>query len=492
MGGTLERVARCASFRVVGAVLRNSSFVICGVLAVLGATAVLTAAGADASTSGFVFLIVVLVTATVGGFLAGACASIAATACFDFFFLPPVGTFSIAAPDDWAALAAFLIVASLVSRLVTHARDETRRAQMHAREVEAVSALSVRMLAAAQDRTFFADAASAALMATGAHSAGVIVYGNDGAAVLDWKGDPPLPGLVDRVFAARACVQAVSLSEQADRDLLVPLLVGGESIGMLVSLGNTATRSGVESVAKVLTLALERERLLREQAHMEALKESEALKGALLGAVSHDLSTPLTAIGFQVDALKRKLAGSESYGGVLELEAEVLRLRRRIEGLLAIGRLEAGNVAPRPEPVPAADLFHRAAESLPLLARSLEVKIDPDCPDVYADPALVVEILVNLLENAERASAEGTPIELVATGEAATVKLGVLDRGRGVAGVSPGSEIAIEGMPLRGLGLEIARRFALASGGSVTLQARRGGGIAAWVCLPAASLGALS
>ncbi|MBI5504940.1 MAG: DUF4118 domain-containing protein [Deltaproteobacteria bacterium] len=488
----MESVARFDSFAVVDVMLRRLLGAAGGVLAVLVATAVASIAGANPSTAGFLFLIVVLFTATEGGFTAGACASIAATATFNFYFLPPVGTFHVAATENWAALAAFLTVAGLTSRLVAQAKEEARRAQAQAREVEAVSALSVGLLAAAHDQHSLAAAAASALLATGARSAGMVVYENEGGRVLAWKGEMAPPSLIERAVAARACVQAVSLSEDSDRDLLVPLLVGGESMGVLVSLGSAATRSAVESVAKVLTLALERERLLREQAHMEALRESEALKSALLGAVSHDLSTPLTAIGFQVDALKRKLAGAEAYDGVVELEAEVLRLRRRIEGLLAIGRLEAGNIAPRPEPVPAADLFRWATESLPLLRRPLDVKIGADCADVYADPSLVLEIIVNLLENADRASGEGAAIELVATSDAGTVRLGVLDRGRGMAGVAAGAEIVLDDVLPRGLGLEIARRLAAAGGGSVSLQSRRGGGVAAWVCLPAARVEAVS
>ena len=468
--------------------LRRLFGTIGGVIAVTAATALAHTAGANSSTAGFLLLIVVLFTATRAGFTAGACTSIAATACFNFWFLPPVGTFHIAATENWAALGAFLIVAGLASRLVAQVREEANRAQAHAREVEAVNVLSVGLLAAAHEQRALAQAATSALLATGARSAGVIVYDNETASWLAWKGEPVPSSLIERAIAARACVQAVSLSEDTDQDLLVPLLVGGESMGMLVSLGSSAARSAVESVAKVLTLAFERERLLREQAHMEALKESEALKGALLGAVAHDLSTPLTAIGFQLHALKRKLAGVEAYDSVVELETEMLRLRRRIEGLVSIGRLEAGTVAPRPEPVPAADLFRLARESLPLAARPLEVKIDADCADVYADPSLALEIIVNLLENADRASAAGIPIELVATSEGATVKLGVLDRGRGMSGVAAGSEVSLDDVVPRGLGLEIARRFAQASAGSVTLHSRHGGGLAAWVCLPAAPM----
>jgi two-component system sensor histidine kinase KdpD len=282
----------------------------------------------------------------------------------------------------------------------------------------------------------------------------------------------------------------VELEGEPERDIFVPLLVRGQSMGVLVCIGTRAARSAVESVAKVLTLALERQELLRERAHIQALRESEALKTALLRAVSHDLSTPLTAIGFQIDALKRLVAGQEALANVGELEAEASRLRRRIEDLLALGRLEAGNVVPRPEPVPPADLFRSARESLSLLRRPLHLRIDEDCPEIFADPSLALEIVVNLLENADRASAEGVPVELVARAADGNVLLGVLDRGRGIPQVPPGREIEASDVLPRGLGLEIAQRFAAASGGSVRLESRPGGGVAAWVHLPAAPVAA--
>jgi K+-sensing histidine kinase KdpD len=139
--------------------------------------------------------------------------------------------------------------------------------------------------------------------------------------------------------------------------------------------------------------------------------------------------------------------------------------------------------------VPPADLFRSARESLSLVRRSFNVAVDADCPEVFADPSLALEIVVNLVENADRASWDGASIELCAGSLDGKVRLGVLDRGRGLEGLEPGWTIDARDVTPRGLGLEIAQRFAAANGGSLKLEARIGGGVAAWVLLPAAAEG---
>jgi two-component system sensor histidine kinase KdpD len=441
----------------------------------------------NSATAGFLFLLVVLFASAGGGLAAGVSASLVAGICFNFV-LAPVSGFHIGDVEGWLALAGFLATAVLVSRLVARAREQADRAEARASEVEAVNALSVSLMASAHDLHSLGSAAAEALLATGARSAGVVLRGLEGDRVLAWSGGEPPRDVLERASSVQGWERMVTPSAAGGLDILVPLFLSGEPIGVLMSLGTSATRSVIESIAKMLTLALERERLLRERAHVEALRESEELKTALLRAVSHDLSTPLTAIGFQVGALRRRLEGNTDVLRVVdELETEAARLHRRIEDLLALGGLEAGSVVPRPEPVPPGDLFRSARESLSLLRRSLQVKVEPDCPEIYADPSLALEIVVNLLENADRASGDAASIELYAGANGGKVLLGVLDRGRGLEGLEPGWTIDAADVTPRGLGLEIAQRFAVASGGSVKLEARNGGGVAAWVVLPAAA-----
>ncbi len=353
------------------------------ILAAVMATLIGRAMNLNANTMGFLFLIVVLVASLHGGLLAGTLASIVATLCYNFFFFPPLYTFTIHETANWVALAVFLVTSVVVSRLVVAARIQAERAEQRRKEVE--------------------------------------------------------------------------------------------------------------------TLAAEREKLLEVHSHVQALRESETLKTSLLRAISHDLSTPLTAITIHIQALRRKAENDddqkETINGIAD---ETARLHRRIDNLLAMARLEAGKAKPHPEPTPPADLFHAVRDNLPLVfqQRPVTVRVEDDCPDANVDPSLALEILVNLVENAHRASPRGTPLELVARShplDRALVRIEVLDRGPGVAiGVADADGNILPGatsdVAQRGLGLEIARSLAAANGGSIGLIPRQGGGTIARLDVPAAPL----
>jgi two-component system sensor histidine kinase KdpD len=235
---------------------------------------------------------------------------------------------------------------------------------------------------------------------------------------------------------------------------------------------------------------------------VQALRESDALKTSILRAVSHDLTTPLTTIALQVESLRQKLGANPAAAGSINVLSEQSdRLRRRIENLLTLARLESGKFVPRPEPTPPADLFHTAREHLAALAerRPFEVQIDDDCPDAMVDPVLAVEILVNLIENADRVSPPGTPLRLVAHRhpvDSSRVRIEVLDEGPGIHQTTEPaerflSEAEEEGdVGRRGLGLEIAQGLAAANRGEVSLSNRPDGGAAARLDLPAATIAA--
>jgi len=315
-------------------------------------TAIGRAMNLNANTVGFAFLIVVLFSTLRGGLAAGTVASILATLCYNFFFFPPLYTFTIHDSSNWVALAAFLVTSVVVSRLVIAVRIQAARAE-----------------------------------------------------------------------------------------------------------------------------------------HAQALRESETLRTSLLRAISHDLTTPLTAITIQTEALRRKAQNDpELNAAVSGIAGETARLRRRIDNLLSMARLEAGKAKPRREPTPPADLFRAVRENLPLVvdARPVTVHVEDDCPDANVDPSLALETLVNLIENAHRASPPGAPIELLARPhplDPARVRIEVLDRGPGLpAGVE------LTDLAQHGLGLEIARGLAAANGGSIALTPREGGGTIARLDVPAAPL----
>jgi two-component system sensor histidine kinase KdpD len=417
-----------------------------------------------------------------------------ATACFNYFFLPPIGTFHIADLANWVALVCFLIATTVASRLVVRERLRAEEADSRRREIAALYELCVDLFTASATRGGLNAAAARALRAIGVQSGGLILAGDSADGEDHWVGtatDLEVHRLLDAPGAAHDSGSA----GPGGRSLRLPVAVGAHTVGQLVVYGTRAGRATLESVARLLGLAVERERLLAERARLAALQESDALKTALLQAVSHDLSTPLTAITILLQSLKRALAQDEEGSrDVEQVREETARLQRRIENLLAMARLQAGGSPPHREPTPAADLFRAAREHLQLVApaRRLEVRVARDCLDLDVDPPLVVEALVNLLENADRASPSGVAIELLAQchpENAACVRIEILDRGSGLLDTPHGRPGSAAGGPRKGLGLEIARSFAVAHGGSLSLVPRAGGGVCARLDLPAALLG---
>ncbi len=459
-------------------------------------TAAAALTGANPTTVALVLFTLVLFVAAWRGTAGGIMASLLATACLNFFFLPPLHTWTIAEPEDWIALGCFLVGSVLAGRLVARVRRQAAEAEARRREIEALYRLGVDLFQATSGGGGLEAAAERALVAGGARGGGGLVLFEGSTyrqRVVAWKG--PVPGpLEDLVAAPARHRRAFELPAPEGRDVYLPLLAGGRASGVLVVRGTSAAAGALEGIGALLALAVERERFLAEQAQVAALSENDALKTSLLRAVAHDLTTPLTAIALQASRLRR-LAPAAALPTADALEVEVDRLQRRIAGLLAMARVEAGAVVPAREPTPAADLFRAARENLTLVvrARPLAVHVDPDCPDLDVDPALALEVLLNLIENAHRASPPGEPVTLRARrhpAEAGLVRLEILDQGPGIVLPGAAAADADAGGARRGLGLEIAQGLARSIQGAVTLANRAGGGVAAQFDVPAAALGA--
>lgn len=452
------------------------------------------------NTIGFAFLIVVLASAIRGGLLVGTVASIVATLCYNYFFFEPLYTFTIHEPSNWVALTAFLVTSVVVSRLVIAARIQAERAEQRRLELETLYGLSVDLFTATNRVGALGEAAGRALTLLGAREGGLVLF--DGSPyrqnVIWWLGDKP-DEIEDLIAGVGRHKEPLEFPSPLGRDVYLPLLIGGRTTGALVARGTEASRQALVSASRLVGLAVERERFIEENAHVEALRESETLKTSLLRAISHDLTTPLTAITIHTETLRRKASvDPELRDAVGGISGETGRLRRRIDNLLSMARLEAGKAKPRREPTPPADLFRAVRENLPLVlqSRPLIVTVDADCPDANVDPSLALEILVNLIENAHRVSPPDASLELVARVhplDASQVRIEVLDRGPGLPpGVADADGNILPGattdVAQRGLGLEIARSLAVANGGTIGIIPRQGGGTIARLDVPAAPL----
>jgi two-component system sensor histidine kinase KdpD len=456
--------------------------------AVAAATFAARAVGANATTTALGLLLVVQFLALRHGLVAGLAASLAGTLAFNYFFLDPLHTFTIAEPANWVALAVFGITSWITSRLVAAERHRAEEAEAKRREIELLYDLCFSLFTSTNAPGRIDEAAARTARALGSADA-ALFFGGGGNSRQAWPetplGDPRLRREIDRAIAGGAA-HPFRVDDAPRSTWIAPLEVGGRTSGALLLFGATANEALLASAARLLALAVERDRLIEEAARGAAAAESDRLKTALLRAVSHDLRSPLTAMGIGLEALLRDLPDGADRERLREVARERERLGRRIDQLLAAARLEAGLWKPHPEPMPPAELFRSAREHLALVLAGREVRtaVAPDCPEVRVDAALAVEALVNLLENAGRAAPAGTPLDLAANVCAdGRVALEVLDRGPGFPeGLLAGR--AVEG-GRSGLGLAIVRQLVAASGGELVLAARPGGGAIARLVLPA-------
>lgn len=460
-----------------------------GVLTVVAA--VLRFWSLNPTSVALVLLVVVLLLGGWRGMLGAVISSILATACLNYFFLPPLHTWNIDDPGNWIALGCFLVASILAGRLVTAARREAISSEARRREVDSLYRLSVDLFQTTSHVGRLDEAAQRALTAVRGTEGGLVLFGGSyyRQHVVWWSGSQR--DLDEDVIAGvgrhRRTIELPALQH---RDVFVPLVIDGKAAGVFVARRTDINLNTLENVAMLLALAAERERLFDEQAHVEALRESDRLKTSLLRAVSHDLASPLTALTLYARRVRR-FAPVDEISVVDALDKELSRLRRRIDKLLALARLEAGTLTPSPEPTPAADLFRVVRENLSMIDRSrIVVKVDADCPDLYVDPSLALEVMVNIVENADEASPVGETIELRAGRISDTrVRLEVEDRGSGVDLV-PGLDTTFEpegaSTNRRGLGIEITLGLLESIGGSLSYGRTEAGANVARIDLPAA------
>lgn len=464
------------------------------------------------------FLLVVLLGSARSGRLVGLLLSITCFLTFNFFLLPPLYALELADPLDWGVLAAFLVTGGVAAELLHRQRLATRRAERRAREMDRLAGLVAESLSVG--RATEAVEAITRVIRSELRVEICEVFEAEGGSVTD-DGVPPVPPEIARLVARaereRRCVMvgpdreprvaprstslADILADPADlRDVLVPLRVGHQTRGVLW----LADRRGIrveperarfaEALSYYAALAAERVHLEGEAEHVEALREADRLKDALLATVSHDLRTPLTTIRAAASDLR---AAGEEQGELIEREAD--RLNALVTDLLDLSRLRAGKLPLSLELNAAEDLVGAALQRLGGLpgAGSIVVTLPADgtIPVGRFDFVHSLRALTNLLENALRHSPRPGSVEIRVERAGPELRFLVLDEGPGIDEADephlfePFFRSAAPGPPRgTGLGLAIARRVAEAQGGSIDYRRRARRGSAFTLRLPAADL----
>jgi two-component system sensor histidine kinase KdpD len=423
--------------------------------------------GANYEALGLVYLPAVIGVAFLFGLRAGVLTAVAAVTVFDLLLLPPA---KLKAPDSrvWLLFAALLLSGAAVAELAVRERRRSEQAYEREREAALLAGLSSALVGGASLELAQVDAARVAAAAIGAPAARIVL------------GRGPLAGQV-----------------------ALPLDVDGRVIGRLELMGageavlqdENALRVA-RSLAGVLALAQERERLAHADVEAEALRHSDALKTALLRAVSHELRTPLTAIKAAVGALRgdQVQLGEEAVRELLEdVSIETDRLDRLVSDLLDVSRLQAGSASTALDWCEVDDLLRGAVASARSRAAGTHIDTETEeaLPLVRCDATQIERVLVNLIENAAKFSPPDQPVLLRArkTGEE-HVEISVIDHGPGIA--LDQRERVFEpffrgrggGVGGTGLGLAIARGFVEANAGTLTIDDAPGGGTCMRIVLP--------
>lgn len=479
------------------------------------------------------FLVPVLLASAVSGRRAGVLVSIVAIAVWDWYFISPLYTITIYYPRDVLALIVFLVVALLVGQLSTAARYRAEEALQRARSSEALYDLSLALIARSdlagvlptltqRLRETFNLASCAVLLPDdrggGWHTAAVAgqmptalaVEGNRNvAAVAGWVNEHGQPsGLGQLGDEKRRGSQIVGFQMRRRRAQFLPLRVGGRAIGVLelVFKDNTPHDAGrehlLETFANGAAIALEQERLAREEQAAALARESDRLKSALLSSVSHDLRTPLAGIKAAASSLLQQdvqWSEEDRESFISDIDTEADRLTRLVSNLLDLSRIEAGAMRPDREWEDVGELIDRVTRRLePRLAgRPIVRDVSETLPAVRLDAVQIEQVLTNLLENAAKYAEPGTPIIVGARvengpGGAHDLYLSVADRGEGIPRAEQGRVFdkfyRLEGSRRRvggtGMGLAIVKGLVEAHGGHVTVESTPGQGSTFTAILP--------
>jgi two-component system, OmpR family, sensor histidine kinase KdpD len=484
--------------------VRPSSFNVLGYLAAAAATALGAGAATlarpefGAETVPLIFLMGVLGVAYQFGLGPSLCAAFLSMACYNFFFLPPLYTFTITEPAHIAALFFFLFTALAVSNLTARVRRQADMARNRAAITSALYGFS-RNLAENASLDELLAASVSQIAASLKASAAILLPDASGRLVLA-AAFPPGEMVDDAdIGAAKWCFDnGRSAGRGADtlpgaKRLFLPLRTGRGVIGV-VGLGpgyrvdivlTPDERRLLDALMDQAAVAIERLRLAREMDDARVAAEAEKLRGALLTSLSHDLRTPLASILGAANSLREygDLFDPKARGDLIEtIEEEAHRMSRFIANLLDMTRLEAGAIELKREPVDVSEVIGAAVHRTAGLLKGFKIvfDIEPQLPLLLVDEVLMEQALTNVLDNAAKYATPPSEIAIRARADRASVRIEIADEGPGI----PEDRLSlifekfhrVRGRDHQragtGLGLAICRGFIEAMGGTIVAANR--------------------
>lgn len=383
------------------------------------------------TTVALTFLLMVLWVAAYWGFRFSVFLAIIATLAFNYYFLPPIGTLTVADPQNWVALFAFLVTAGIASELADRARRQTADAHQRRRDVERLFSFSQRLLATDNVAELLNNIPAYIRDGFGAKSAAVYlmssqqVYRTD--AMATWLLLQDLQMVSSRGEPVLDTQRAISLA---------PLRLGTRTTGAVGIAGPALSRATLEALGSMIGIAIERANAVEKLSQTEAAHQNENLRAVLLDSVTHELRTPLTGIKAAVTGLLSDFNLNEGQRKELltVINEETDRLDRLVGEATEMAQLDAHKVELHMAEVDIATVIESAVEdSRSVLGQhALEISVPPSLPKIRVDADRIAEVLKQLLENAAKYSPPESPITITAERRGDSVLTSVTDRGTGI------------------------------------------------------------
>ena len=430
-----------------------------------------------------VFLVgVLIVTTLTNGYIYGAVSAVLSVMLFNYFLTEPLRSFDIGNSQDFI-LILFFLIASLISSTIT---SKSRYQTMIAKKNERTAKLLY-------------DIAKGFLNVTGKDN---IV--NKGIKYInDYAGYDCYVRLYseDKIYSSLNLVNYVDANN--NKQYIIPIKGVSDQIGTLeiINIKNFITPENemlIKTIVHQMALVLDREFIYNEREKIKVSMESEHLKSALLRSISHDLRTPLTGIKGASELIIEgydKMVTSEIKNLAMDINEETTWLIKTVQNILDMTRISEGKLTVNKEYEAVDDIINQALTQVKLLISSgrLHVTYPDDIILLYVDGRLIVQVLVNLLDNAYKHSGENSPIYLQAYIKNNNIIFEVTDEGEGIdlnimdtifEGFTTKTKSTADSGSGVGLGLSICKAIVTAHDGTISAQNRNLGGAAFKVVLP--------
>ncbi len=450
------------------------------------------------TTMALAFLLGVLGISSSWGLREAVFMSVIATLAFNYYFLPPIGTFTIADPQNWIALFAFLVTAVTASQLSARARRGARAAIERRQELERLYAFSQLLLSSDNPAELLNLIPRYIVDSFGIRSAAISLASRSDM----YRSGPNIDGLESSDLQL-ICLRGEPRFDAAQQLAFMPLRMGMRVVGCVGVSGSVLSRQTLEAIGSLVAISIERAGAVEKLSRAEAARESEQLRSVLLDSVTHEFRSPLTAIKASVTSLlgspnhsPERHSPEEKQELLTIIDEESDRLNRLIGEAAEMAQLDANKVEFRFTFAPIGPVVANVLDELKqtLVHHPVEVKIPPDFPNARMDSVHIKEVLVHLIENAAKYSPAEAPIRITAEAKNRMLTINIADRGPGIDDFEQSlvfekfyrgrnQRVQVHGT---GMGLAICKAIVEAHGGQLGVTSQLGHGSVFYFSLPAA------